>query len=289
MTLAATLAGRSTGAPPILISDFSPPRGANLLDLRGGDEISPDYYCVAYAPGRAVRPDPFAVAAALRARTGRPSIANLATRDANVLALSNTLMGAYLLGVRDVVVLAGDEFGGRDLSLVQAVRQVSPTGLIRQIVRLNEGIDFRGAKLLAPTSFSVGATVDLGRGVEHEVVLARRKIEAGAMFLLTQPIYDAELFERFVLAYAESGGPDLPPVVVGIDVPATGSVSFAAVPEWVKRDLAAGRTGAEIALEVATGLRPFGVPAYYVVPTILRGGARDYAGAAPVIEALRAG
>ncbi|GIW08296.1 MAG: methylenetetrahydrofolate reductase [Dehalococcoidia bacterium] len=288
MSIAAALAARPAGAPPLVIADFSPPRGADLLDLRGGDELVPDYFCVAYAPGRAVRPDPFSVAVALRARTGRPSVVNLATRDANVLALSNALLGGHLLGVRDVVALAGDDFGPRDAGLVQAVRQITPTGLIRLIVQLNAGLDFRGARLRSPTQFSVGATVDLGRGVEREARLARRKVEAGAMFLITQPIYEVEQWRAFLDAYMATSDPALPPVLIGIDVPAAGGVTFSSIPAWVQRDLDAGRSGADIALEVAARFRALDVPGFYVVPTILKGGARDYAAAAPVISALRA-
>jgi 5,10-methylenetetrahydrofolate reductase len=288
MSIATALAARPAGGPPIVIADFSPPRSAELVDLRGGDDLAPDYFCVAYAPGRAVRPDPMAVAVALRARTGRPAIVNLATRDANVLALSNTLLGGHLLGVRDVVALAGDDFSERDASLVHAVRQITPTGLIRLIAQLNAGRDFRGTALRSRTQFSIGATIDLGRGIEREARLARRKVEAGAMFLITQPVYDVDQWRDFLAAYAATGGPALPPVLIGLDVPAAGSVTFSAIPDWVQRDLAAGRSGAAIAIEVAERFRRLDVPGFYVVPTILKGGARDYAGAAPVIEALRA-
>ncbi|MCS6801728.1 MAG: methylenetetrahydrofolate reductase [Chloroflexota bacterium] len=287
MSIAAALATRTPDAPPIVIADFSPPRSAELADLRGGDEIAPDYFCVAYAPGRAVRPDPIAVAAALRARTGRPSVVNIATRDANVLALSNALLGAYLLGVRDVIVLAGDDFSERDAALVRPVRHLTPSQLIRLIRQLNAGRDFRGAALRRPTAFSVGATIDLGRGIEREARLTRRKVEAGAMFLITQPLYDVEPWLAFLDAYHAGGAPALPPVLLGLDIPVAGGVTFSTIPAWVQRDLEAGRSGADIALDVASRFRALNLPGFYVVPPILKGGARDYASAAPVIEALR--
>ncbi|MCL6647977.1 MAG: methylenetetrahydrofolate reductase [Chloroflexi bacterium] len=287
MSLAAALAARPPAAPPLILADFSPPRGAELVDLRGADELRPDYYCVAYAPGRAVRPDPVAVAVALKARTGLPAVVNLATRDANVLALSCSLLGAHLLGIRDVVVLAGDDFSARDAAFVQPVRHLTPTQLLRLIGDLNRGVDFRGSKLLAPTHFSFGATVDLSRGIEREVRLVKRKVEAGAMFLLTQPIYHEEEYHAFLAAYAASGGPPLPPLLVGIDIPAAGAVTFTALPETIRRQLEAGRSGADLASEQGARFRALGVAGFYVIPTILRGGGRDYAGAAPVIEALR--
>jgi 5,10-methylenetetrahydrofolate reductase len=287
MSIAAALAARPAGGPPLVIADFSPPRSAELEDLRGADDLAPDYFCVAYAPGRAVRPDPLAVAVALHARTGRPSVVNVATRDANVLALSNLLLGGHLLGIRDIVALAGDDFSERDAPLVQAVRHVTPTALIRLVARLNAGRDFRGQPLRAPTRFSIGATIDLGRGIAREARLARRKVEAGAMFLITQPIYDVDDWRAFLEAYAATEAPPLPPVLIGVDVPAAGGVTFSSIPERVQRDLDAGRSGADIAREIAAGFRALDVPGFYVVPTILKGGARDYAGAAPVIEALR--
>lgn len=278
---------RTPDAPPVVLVDFSPPRGADLAQLEAAGVLAPDFFCVAYAPGRAVRPDPFSVALALQQRRGIPSVVNLSTRDSNALALSNALLGAHLLGIRSVVALAGDDFGAKDRERgLKTVRELTPTGLLALIREMNAGRDLRGLKLTSPTSFAIGATVDLSRGIAHEARLARRKVEAGAAFLLTQPIYDPADYQAFVEAL-QTGGGDVPPMILGLDVPSASGVTFSSVPEWVQRDLNAGRSGADVALEAGAKLVDAGVPGLYVVPTILKGGARDYAGAVPVIEAAK--
>src|SRR3712207_6051690 len=74
---------------PLVACDVSPPRGAEIDTLPRIAAIRADLYCVAYAPGRAVRLDSLAMATVLRAATGRGTIWNLATRDMNKLALQN--------------------------------------------------------------------------------------------------------------------------------------------------------------------------------------------------------
>src|SRR5262245_45384558 len=99
---------------PLILADVSPPRGGYAEDLNPITAMRPDFYCVAYAPGRGVRPDPVSAAAVLSSRTGIPSVVNLATRDMNALALSNAVLGAHVLGIRSVIALGGDNFSKRD-------------------------------------------------------------------------------------------------------------------------------------------------------------------------------
>src|SRR5918999_1373598 len=91
----------------LIACDVSPPRGASIDALPEIAGIPADFYCVAYAPGRAVRLDSLAMV--LRAATGRGTIFNLATRDMNTLALANHLLGAEALGQPNVIVVRGDD------------------------------------------------------------------------------------------------------------------------------------------------------------------------------------
>ena len=135
--------------------------------------------------------------------------------------------------------------------------------------------------LRAATDFCIGATVDLGRGIEREARLAARKVAAGADFLITQPVYDPADVQRFVDAcLGTDTGAAFVPVFYGVGLMEPDSVSFASVPEWVSNDLAYGRSGVDIALQVWNGLRGAGATDCYVVPPIRRNGARNYAAAA---------
>jgi homocysteine S-methyltransferase len=211
----------------------------------------------------------------LRDRFAADPIFTLATRDMNRLALESLLLGAQALALENVIVVAGDPFGPRDIA--SAVNDYRPTELIASIASLNSGVDHRGRPLRAPTNFCIGATVDLGRGVEPEAELAARKVEAGAQFLITQPIFEPSEINHLTEAITLStGSPPGIPIFYGVGLMEPDGVSFAAVPEQIRSDLKAGRSGVDIALEVWEGLRYVGADDCYVVPPIRRSGARNY-------------
>ena len=267
----------STGRPGF-ICDFSPPRSGSISEARRAD-IPADFISVAYNPGRAVRANSAMVAAAIRRETGKETAFTLATRDMNRLAIQSLLLGAQMLGLENVVVVQGDQFNDRDRALL-AVNGYRPTELIASIRAMNEGTDFRGSNLREPTAFCVGATLDLGRGIDNEAELAVRKVEAGADFLMSQPIFDPDDAHRFLESYEQQAGATLSvPVFWGLQILEQGGVLFSSVPEGVRADLEAGRSGVEIAAELYGRFREEGLSDVYLMPPIRRGGARDYAAA----------
>ena len=267
---------------PAFICDYSPPRSGRPEDVPAPPQ-SADFVSAAYNPGRAVRMNPVAAAAVLRDHHGADPIFTLATRDMNRLALESLLLGAQALGLENVIVVAGDPFGARDSA--SPVYDYRPTELIAAIANLNTGSDHRGSNLRAPTDFCVGATVDLGRGIESEARLASRKVAAGAHFLITQPVFDPADIGRFADEYVRGSGQPLPvPVFYGVGLMEPDGVSFANVPRWVTDDLAAGRSGVDIALQAWDSLRSAGAADYYLVPPIRRNGARDYDAASRFLE-----
>jgi len=267
---------------PAFICDYSPPRSGRAEDIPT-PPANTDFVSVAYNPGRAVRVNSVAMAAALRDQRDVAPIFTLATRDMNRLALESLLLGAQALGLENVIVVAGDPFGPRDAA--SSVQDYRPTELIAAIANLNQSVDYRGRALRAPTDFCIGATVDLGRGIDREARLAVRKVDAGAHFLITQPVFDPDDVCRFAEACARASGGELPvPVFYGVGLMEPDGVSFASVPQWVTDDLANGRSGVDIALEVWSALQSAGVRDCYVVPPIRRSGARNYAAAREFIE-----
>ena len=267
----------STGRPGF-ICDFSPPRSGNAAEARRAD-IPADFISVAYNPGRAVRANPAMLAAAIQRETGRDAVFTIATRDMNRLALQSLLLGAQVLGLENVVVVQGDRFDNRDRALL-AVNGYRPTELIGAIRDLNNGTDFRGSSLREPTSFCTGATFDLGRGVDEEAELTARKVEAGADFLMSQPIFDPDDAHRFLESYEQQSGEPLSvPVFWGLQILEQGGVLFSSVPEAVRAELEAGRSGVDIAEELYGRFEEVGLRNIYLVPPIRRGGARNYGAA----------
>ncbi|MSQ07582.1 MAG: hypothetical protein EXR54_10240 [Dehalococcoidia bacterium] len=271
------------------ICDFSPPRSGDprvvqqALQLKDADFIS-----VAYNPGRSVRASSAMLAAAIRQQTGQDVVFTLATRDMNKLALQSLLLGVQLLGLENLVVVQGDPFTPRDLEQVKHVGDFTPTQLLAAVAAMNLGEDYRGNKLAAPTDFCIGASLDLSRGLEQEVRLAHRKVRAGAQFFLAQPIFDSAEAARFQGAYAAVAGSLLAvPVFYGLQILEPDGVIFSSLPEAVRREMAAGRSGVELALELYRGFQEAGLRNVYLVPPIRRGGTRNYAAAREFLERAR--
>ena len=258
-----------------IICDFSPPRSGDpgVVDQA---QIDADFISVAYNPGRAVRTNSAMLAAAIQ-RSGKDTVFTLATRDMNKLALQSQLLGAQILGVRNVVVVQGDPFNERDRERVASVNDYQPTGLIAAIAQMNQGLDFREGKLRTPADICIGATVDLDRGIEEEAQLAVRKVRAGAEFLITQPVFNVDHVARYRESYAyHAGKAGTLPVYFGLQILEQDGVLFSSVPESVRTELEGGRSGVDIALELYQKFQEARLNNIYLMPPIKRGGARNY-------------
>ena len=258
-----------------IICDFSPPRSGDpgVVDQA---QIDADFLSGAYNPGRAVRTNSAMLAAAIQ-RSGKDTVFTLATRDMNKLALQSQLLGAQILGVRNVVVVQGDPFNERDRERVASVNDYQPTGLIAAIAQMNQGLDFREGKLRTPADICIGATVDLGRGIEEEAQLAVRKVRAGAEFLITQPVFNVDHVARYRESYAyHAGKAGTLPIYFGLQILEQDGVLFSSVPESVRTELEGGRSGVDIALELYQKFQEARLNNIYLMPPIKRGGARNY-------------
>ena len=150
---------------------------------------------------------------------------------------------------------------------------------------MNRGRDFKGGKLRSPTELCVGATIDLGLGLEAQTKLTRRKVEAGTQYFLMQAVFDPALVRRFLDGYAQIYGEELTaPLFCGVQVITPGGLVFGDVPDWVTGDLQRGRDAVDIALAVLHAFVDAGFRSIYLVPPILRAGRRDYEAAARVLD-----
>jgi len=146
-----------------------------------------------------VRMSPIAMAVIFRQQLGVDTIVHVTTRDRNALALQSDLVGAHVLGLRNVLCLRGDAPSGAGYARAVGVWDVTTVGLLRIIKGLNEGIDWAGNPMAQPTSFFAGAAANpTPANLEAEIKLLRRKVDAGADFIATQAVYDIEALERFL-------------------------------------------------------------------------------------------
>ena len=273
---------------PVVLCDCTPPRSADPGALDAVGAVGADFVCVAYNPGKLPRADSAAAALAIKTRTGADVVFNLATRDMNKIALQSRILGAQMLGLENVVVLQGDGFTAEESERVKAVNDYTPTALIADAAAMNDGLDYRGSRLRGATSLCIGGTFDLARDLEREAALTRRKVEAGAHFLIAQPIYDLAVRHAFLQAYERLVGAPLDiPVFWGVQVLDKDGIILGNVPPETREQLDAGAAGVDIAVEHLRALLADGVRGVYLVPPILRGGARDYEAARQVLAAIQ--
>ena len=268
------VAFETTGHSSIMC-DFSPPRsGEPNIVIQA--QIDANLILVAYNPGKAVRTSSPMLAAAIQ-QSGKDTVFTIATRDMNKLAVQSLLLGAQTLGLQNVVVVQGDPFSDRRISGVASVNDYRPTELIADIAMLNRGIDFKGRRLGVPTDFCIGASVDLGRGIEKEAQLALKKVQSGAEFLITQPIFDVDHVARFRESYGyHAGKAGTLPIFFGLQILENDGVVFTSVPSSIRSELERGRSGIDIALDLYQKFQDARLNNIYLMPPIKRGGIRNY-------------
>ena len=273
------------GRKPFYLCDFSPPKGGNADLLLECCDLNPDMFMVAYAPGKAVRLNSIFAADWIHSKTNIPTIFTISTRDMNKSAMQSLLLGAELMGLPNVLIVKGDKFSAEDLDLQTEVYDFTPTELISAVKAMNERRDFRGNELTYPTRFCIGGALDLSRDWGKESRLTKAKITSGCNFIVSQPIFDPELPSKFLSFYEETIGEELKiPVMWGIQMVEKDTISFANVPRWVHQDLEEGGSSYEITIDLVKRHLDLGIDTFYLVPTIYKGGRRDYLSAQAVIE-----
>ncbi len=284
MTKIADIYAQRSGEP-LFICDFSPPRGAVYNDLGFARLLVADCLSVPYNPGKSVYANSALAAHSLRIATGKDVVFTVATRDMNILAAQSLLLGGAMLGLDNLIVVRGDDFTAAELRRATPVHDSTPTALIRSIAAMNEGTDFRGRTLDSPTDFCIGATIDTNRTLEVEVALTRRKIDAGAHFLITQPGFTPDSSTRFLQAYEQTyhEHPSVP-IFFGVQMTAPGSRSFSPIPQSIRDDMDKDIPSADIAIRAVERFLAAGITAFYLMPSIFPGGARDYHSAQTVLS-----
>jgi len=158
--------------------------------------------------------DALVVAGALEAR-GVETIPHLTTRDENIIGLQASLLGAWAVGgVRNVLAITGDPPSVGDYPETSGVYEVDSVGLVKVLNRLNQGTDWSGKTLGGATNFTIGVAVNpVADDLDAEIERFQAKIEAGAHFAMTQPIFDPEHWQTFA---KKLGAKPSIPILVGI-------------------------------------------------------------------------
>jgi homocysteine S-methyltransferase len=157
---------------------------------------------------RGARMSGLALAVLVAQQTGIEIALQYACRERTLLGMESDLLGAHAMGIRNLLLVTGDVVPIGDYADATSVFEVDSVGLTNVVRRLNEGIDIGGQAIGAPTAFHIGVQVNPGADdADDQVRRLRYKIEAGAEFLVTAPIFDADAFERFIPEIRACGVP----------------------------------------------------------------------------------
>ena len=148
---------------------------------------------------------------------GLEPIMQVTTRDRNIMALQADLLGAWALGVRNILALSGDPLKvGRYADMATKVSDLDSLGLVRLIRKLNDGQLAAGETLTTPTGFYVASAMN-PLADSHDKIVA--KIAAGTQFFQTNIVYDVSRFANWFAPLVEDGTLDGIPVLVGVMPP----------------------------------------------------------------------
>ncbi|MDO8794394.1 MAG: bifunctional homocysteine S-methyltransferase/methylenetetrahydrofolate reductase [Vicinamibacterales bacterium] len=227
-------------------------RGVNAVSVLGGP--------------RGARMSPLALAVLLQQHAGVETVLEYSCRDRNLIGMQSDLLGAHAMAIRNVLLVTGDARSVGGYPDATTVFDVDSVGLTNVVGRLNHGHDIGGQSIGHATAFHVGVMVNPGAEIlDAEVRRFAYKVEAGAEYAVTKPVFDVATVETFMKAIEAFRIPILVGLwpfdtvtnaefmaneVPGVQVPA-------AVLDRMRRAApeAAAAEGVAIAAEVGQGLR----------------------------------
>jgi len=180
--------------PPRGISCIKEIEGARLLASRGVHAINvPD------SPRASARMSAQSLCIQIQQHTGIETVLHYTCRDRNVLSIQSDLLGASSIGLRNILCLTGDPPKLGNYPDATAVFDVDAIGLVNIVRRLNHGLDIGGNSIGESTGFTMGVAANPGvPDIEQELRRFAWKVEAGAEYAITQPVFDLRLLESFL-------------------------------------------------------------------------------------------
>ena len=187
------------------LSTAKPMKAARMLKAAGVDVIN-----IADGPRAAVRMSNTALALAMQKELDTEVILHVCCRDRNLLGLQSDVLGAHVLDLKNLVVITGDPPKLGDYPKATAVFDLDSIELLKLIEGLNKGIDPAGKMVGEATSFFLATGAEPAAfDYDREIARLEMKIKAGAEMVMTQPVYDAQVVERFLDDTREMGVPIL--------------------------------------------------------------------------------
>ncbi|MCZ8511417.1 bifunctional homocysteine S-methyltransferase/methylenetetrahydrofolate reductase [Paenibacillus filicis] len=184
-----------------VIVELDPPRDLDIAKFMEGAQAlkhaKVDALTMADNSLAVTRMSNLALGSLVKERTGIRPLIHIACRDRNMIGTQSHMMGLHALGIDHVLAVTGDPARFGDLPGSSSVYDLTSFEIIRMIKQLNEGVAFSGKPLKKKANFVIGAAFNPNvKYLDKAVQRLERKIEAGADYIMTQPVYNAELIER---------------------------------------------------------------------------------------------
>jgi methionine synthase / methylenetetrahydrofolate reductase (NADH) len=199
---------------------LDPPKGTNLgrilkaaYFLKASSRV--DVVDINSNPVARVMMDSLLTAGQIEDKVGLPTIPHVTTREVNIMGLQSLMLGAWgALKIRNVLAVTGDPPQAGEYPEAKGVYEVDAIGLVKLLSNFNRGVDWAGKSLGAPTHFTIGVAVNpTAEDLDREIERFQAKIDAGAHFVMTQPIFDLAQWEAFL---ARWGKPIPIPFMIGL-------------------------------------------------------------------------
>jgi len=197
------LAGQLSRGAFVVGVELLPPRGFEaepvIAKARELKRYGVDVVNIPDGQRAGARLSALSLAVLIEQQAGIETLLHYSCRDRNLLGIQSDLLGAHAMGLRNVLLITGDPGRVGDYPDATAVFDVDSIGLTNVVTRLNHGADVGGQPIGAPTAFHIGVSVNpTASNLDEELRRFEYKVEAGAEFVLTRPIFDVSGFERFL-------------------------------------------------------------------------------------------
>ncbi len=197
-----SLGAKLAAGQPVVCVELTPPRGVELEQVlqRAARcaQLGVDAINIPDGPRASARLSPLVTAVKIEQEVGIETILHVCCRDKNLIGLQSDLLGIYAVGLRNVLIITGDPPKLGDYPDATAVYDLDSVALTRVVSNLNRGIDIGGNLLPSPLGLTIGVGANpVASDLHREIDRFRLKVQAGAEYAITQPVFDLEMFYAF--------------------------------------------------------------------------------------------
>lgn len=183
--------------------EILPPKGVDASKEIAGSKLCAengiDCINVPDGPRASARLSPLVTCQLIQREVGIETVLHFCCRDRNILSIQSELLGAHAVGVRNLICITGDPPRMGTYPDATAVFDVDAIGLTNIVSNLNSGLDIGGNPVGSQTGLVIGVGANPGAlNMEEELRRFEWKVQAGAEYVVTQPVFDLDLLERFL-------------------------------------------------------------------------------------------